>query len=397
MRVLAALALVVTLGLVGGVASAQPRTLDRGELDSMVGEQPPQVVLLTMGVGPRIFEKFGHAALCLAYPETGREPVCFNYGVTDFEDATAMVWGFLRGVQKFWVEPESWSDMVRFYEAEDRDIYEQELPLSPEQARAVERELLTTLEPAHRYYHYDHFENNCTTRLRDIIDRATGGALHAGSDRTYPLTYRQIGYRGLSGLPPLIALADFVIGRALDENPTLWQAMFHPDVLRQQVATTLGVQPRVIHARVGPAFPTSGSTWRLQMLALSLVFSLPLLVATWRGRGERIAVAWATVYLAVWGLVVWTLVIVSAIPGVRWNENVLVFVPLDLVLPLLSHERRRQYARVRVVGLLLVSALAAIGILHQPVWIPVLCALIPLAIIAFDQTLQRSRVAARPG
>ncbi|HEY5948435.1 MAG TPA: DUF4105 domain-containing protein, partial [Kofleriaceae bacterium] len=193
MRLVIALALV---GLLGASAAAQPRPLDREELDHMVGEQPPQVILLTFGVGSRIFEKFGHAALCLSYPETLREPVCFNYGVTDFSEGPTMIWGFLRSKQKFWVDPEAWSDMVDFYEGEDRTIYEQVLPLSPEQARALEHELLTSLEESHRYYHYDHFFNNCTTRLRDMIDRVTGGKLRAGGDAAYPLTFREIGHRG---------------------------------------------------------------------------------------------------------------------------------------------------------------------------------------------------------
>lgn len=366
----------------------------------MVGKHPPQVILLTFGVGDRIFEKFGHAALCLDYPadrsesgplhdrsETAREPVCFNYGVTDFNEGPTMIWGFLRSEQTFWVDPEAWSDMVGFYTDEDRDIYEQVLPLTPEQARALEREVLASLDEANRYYHYDHFFNNCTTRLRDMIDRTVGGKLSAGSSIEYPLTYRQIGHRGLAGLPPLIGLADFVLGRQLDDTPTLWQAMFHPDVLRERVTHALGVQPRLLYKRHGSRFPTSGSTWRLQFLAVALAFTLPLLIATWRRRFERVAVAWASLYLALWGITIWGLAIISSIPGVRWNENVLVLVPLDIVLPFLSVERRRRYARVRVVGLLLVSALCAVGLLHQPLWIPISSALLPLSVIAFDQKI----------
>lgn len=353
----------------------------------MVGEQPPQVILLTFGVGARIFEKFGHAAVCLSYPETGREPVCFNYGVTNFNEGSAMIWNFLRTKQVFWVDPESWSDMISFYEEEDRDIYEQVLPLTPEQARTFEKGILTSLEEAHRYYHYDHFFDNCTTRLRDMIDNVTSGKLRGGSDVAYPLTFRQLGYRGLSELPPLLALADFVIGRQTDDTPTLWQAMFHPNVLRERVANTLGVQPQLIYKRHGRAFPTSGSLWRWQMLAIALVFTVPLVIATWRRRFQRVAVGWATFYLVFWGLLIWGLAIVSSIPGVRWNENILVLMPLDIVLPFLAIERRRRYARVRVAGLLLASALCAVGLLHQPLWIPILSALLPLSVIAFDQKI----------
>jgi hypothetical protein len=389
-RFLLALALVASIGAVGGDAHAQPRALSRSELDAMVGEHPPRVVLLTFGRGGVIFEKFGHAVLCLDY-ETKIEPVCFNYGVTDFAAGPSMIWDFLRSTQTFWVDSEAWSDMVDFYQGEDRDIYEQVLPLSPEQARMVEREILTSLDEANRYYHYDHFFDNCTTRLRDIIDRATGGKLRAGSDIAYPLTFREMGVRGLAGLPPLIALTDFVIGRQADATPTLWQAMFHPDVLRQHVTNTLGVAPRLVYKRQDPPYPTGGSTWRLQTLAIAVVFALPLLVATWRRRFERAAVAWATLYLAIWGLAIWGLAIVSSIPGVRWNENVLVLMPLDIVLPFLSVERRRQYARIRVAGLFFASALCAVGLLHQPLWIPILSALLPLSIIAFDQKIASRR------
>ncbi len=390
MRVLLALVLIASLGAISGDAHAQPRPLDRAELDAMVGEHPPRVILLTFGVGAVIFEKFGHAALCLDY-EDAREPVCFNYGVTDFSEGPSMIWSFLRGTQVFWGDPEAWSDMVSFYRGEDRDIYEQVLPLSPEQARSVEHAILTSLEEAHRYYHYDHFFNNCTTRVRDMIDAATGGKLRTGSEVTYPLTFREMGYRGLSGLPPLKALADFVIGRQADDTPTLWEAMFHPEVLREHVTNALGVQPRLIYKRQGPPFPTEGSSWHLQVLAIALLFALPLLVATWRRRFERVAVAWATMYLALWGLVVWGLVGVSSIPGVRWNENVLVLMPLDIVLPFLAIERRRQYARIRVAGLFFVSALCGVGLLHQPLWIPILSALLPLSIIAFDQKIASRR------
>jgi hypothetical protein len=366
--------------------------MDRSELDDMVGEQPPQVILLTFGVGSRIFEKFGHAALCLEYTQAAREPVCFNYGVTNFNEGGAMIWGFLRSEQKFWVDPEAWSDMIGFYQDEDRDIFEQVLPLTPEQARSVEKEILTSLEEKNRYYHYDHFFNNCTTRLRDMIDRASGGKLHAHGDTRYPLTFRDMGRRGLAAdLPQLMALADYVLGRQLDDHPSLWQAMFHPDVLRKEVELELGVTPRKLYARQGPPFATSGSTWRLPMLLIALLFTVPLLVATWRRRFQRVALAWATLYLVAWGLIIWGLAIVSSIPGVRWNENVLVLIPLDIVLPFLAIELRRRYAQLRVAGLFFVSALCAVGLLHQPLWIPILSAMLPLSVIAFDQKIASAR------
>ena len=41
----------------------------------------------------------------------------------------------------------------------------------------------------HRYYAYDHFWDNCTTRVRDILDDVTGGALSL-DDRRRPTARR---------------------------------------------------------------------------------------------------------------------------------------------------------------------------------------------------------------
>lgn len=371
-------------------AGAQPRALDPGTLDTFRGARPPQVILLTFGVGPRIFERFGHAAICLNY-EGSEQPVCFNYGVTNFNEGAPMIWHFLRGEQAFWVDPESWTDMIGFYQWEDRDIWEQVLPLTPDQARTIEKAILDSLLPEQRTYHYDHFFNNCTTRLRDLIDRATGGALHQGAGVPYPLTFREMGARGLAPIPELLGVADFVVGRQVEDTPTVWQAMFHPDVLRQRVQAVLHVEPRLLYKRKGPAFATESNGWRPQMLALVLIFALPLLVATWRRRLERVATAWAALYLALWGIVIWGLAIVSSIPGVRWNENVLVLVPFDAALPFLGEAKRRRYAKLRCAELAFVSALRGIGVLEQPIWVPVLTAFVPLFIIAFGEKIARGR------
>ncbi|HEX2691499.1 MAG TPA: hypothetical protein VHN14_33035 [Kofleriaceae bacterium] len=91
-----------------------------------------------------------------------------------------------------------------------------------------------------------------------MIDQATGGALRAGSEARCPLTFREFGRRGLAGMPILLVLSDLMTGRQLDDRPTVWQAMFHPDIFRQQIEAKLGVAPRLLYKRRGPAFPHPG-------------------------------------------------------------------------------------------------------------------------------------------
>lgn len=376
----AALALAVVM--VAGVAHAQPAHLHPDELPGPGLEAaPPAIDVVTFGEGERIFEKFGHAALCLRYHDPAHPSVCFNYGVTDFEAGSQMVWDFLRGQQRFWVEPTSLGSLLAFYESEDRDIWRQTLPASVIDARAIEAALWGNLEGEKRFYNYDHFFDNCTTRLRDLIDGASHGALSAKTQTRYPQTFREIGRPGLSEMPLLLVASDLVAGRTIDAYPTVWQAMFHPAVFRKQLEVQLGVVPEPLYHRRGPPFPTTGSTGRAGLLAVGLAFALPLLIAQWRRRGQGVARAAVTLELVVLGALVWALVIVSSIAAVRWNEVVLVVTPLDV---LLLTAWRRRYAMVRVAELAAVSLLLAVGVLHQPLWVLIAVAFVPMLIVALD-------------
>jgi hypothetical protein len=376
---------VLLIACAAGVAHAQPAHLRADEVPGgAIEPEPPTIELVTFGVGARIFEIYGHAAICLRYHQPEHPAVCFNYGVTNFDAGAAMVWGFLRRDHKFWVEPTSFESMVSFYRWEDRDIWVQTLPIAGAQARAVEARLWSDIQEANRYYNYDHLLDNCTTRLRDMIDQATGGALRAGSDARHPLTFRELGRRGIARMPVLLALSDLVAGRELDEHPTMWQAMFLPEIFRQEVAARLGAEPHLVYQRRGPAFPVDGSSGRLGVLALALAFTLPLVVAQWRRRWQTAALGWLSVGLTVVGAAVWALVFVSTISAVRYNEAMFVVMPIDIVLPFLGAARLRRYARFRVGLLALCSLLAAVGVFHQPLWILIAAVFLPMATIAFD-------------
>jgi hypothetical protein len=362
----------------------------------------PKVDLYTFEVGELIFQKFGHAAICLTYDDARPDlATCFNYGITNYDAGGALVWGFLRGKQKFWVDAERLGRMMQPYLQEDRTIWKQRLPLTDEQARAVEAKLRFDVREENRYYYYDHFYDNCSSRLRDIIDDATGGKLRADTaGQHFNMTFREAGARGLGPFVPVLALGDFLVGRALSKTPTAWEAMFLPDVLRAQIERSFGVVPEVMHQRTAPRLPwptdraPPASFGRWATFLMALLFALPLLLAQWRGRFERAALAWAMIPLALWGILIWGVVAISAIPSLRWNEAALVLMPIDLIIPLLGPRKRRLYALGRVALLLLVSLLCAIDVFKAPIWVPIVTAFLPLVILGFDLPRMRPLPAA---
>jgi hypothetical protein len=82
---------------------------------------------------------------------------------------------------------------------------------------------------ANRYYRYDYYRDNCSTRVRDVLDRVVGGQIRvatAGTDTG--TTYRWHTARLLQPVPLAYAGIQFVVGNRGDETISAWEEMFLP-------------------------------------------------------------------------------------------------------------------------------------------------------------------------
>ncbi len=383
-RVVTGLVLVV-LTFASAVATAErPFTI------AIPHRSVPELHLYTMGAGESLFQRFGHAALCLHYPAQPTADICFNYGTTNFETAPQLVWDVLRGAALFWVETTSPRRMVRLYRYLDRDIWRQTLPLTEVQAARAEAHLLRDALPQNRFYRYHHFFDNCTTRLRDIIDAATDGALRrAVAGETTSSSFRELGRRGYASQTWLRILSDFFWGRAADHRPDAWEAMFLPANLRAEVSRQLGAEPEVVAVRRAQPVPLHGLSGRPWIALGALLLTAPIAIGWARGRIRGVSLLPASVVLGALGTSIWLLIAVSGLLELRYNEAVLMFWPTDLLLPLLRNGHRRAYAALRLVSCLLIALLLAIGVLVQPLWVPMLMVLVPMTIVAMPPVPKR--------
>jgi hypothetical protein len=359
----------------------------------------PVVELVTMGVGSLIWERHGHIALCVVYADPAQD-TCFNYGVADFTHPLDMTLGFFRGTHSFWADRMDPNNMLAVYAYADRTIWVQPLPLTPDQKQKTIERLEHDILPDNRYYAYDHFWDNCTTRIRDIIDDATGGSLRAMTEPSDGKTYRDLAREGFIGMPSMsrtsLLITDIAMGRVTDRVPTYYERMFLPQFLREAVAKKFGVQPVPIYMRRecagssakncierGVDVPDDGPSGRVWFALIILVLTAPAWATRKWGRFQRTGMAFAVISQFLLGLILWVLAIISPLPYVHWNETCLVLLPLDLCLLFLRPVWRRKYARARVVELGLCAALLAVGVLKQPLWEVLLWPLIPAAVVGF--------------
>lgn len=365
--------------------------LPRAARADRAGDDPPAIDLITMGAGDDLFSHFGHSAICVtdARSPGGR---CYNYGTADFSTPVPLTWEFIRGRAMFWVSVVPFDRMVRWYVAEDRTVWRQRLPLTPAEARALADALEASTAEAVKFYRYHHFEDNCTTRIRDLVDQAVGGRVrrYSGDRRDGP-SFREYARQGFAGHAPLLVAANVVLGRAADRPTTAWEGMFLPERFRDAVEGALGAKPVVVFARRAPLLPGSTSAGELLLAGLGLGLAALVLTTRWVGpRAERVGLALTGVVLGVFGAGLWALAILSAFSELRINEVLLVVVPLDLGLAVLSNARLETYLRARL-GLLALVALAGVtGLFTQPL-LPTL-ALTGLPVIAASISRRGARL-----
>jgi hypothetical protein len=355
--------------------------------------------LYTMGPGDEVFQLFGHAAACV-FDQQHPRGTCYNYGVTHFEDPVDVVWQFLRGRSRFWVATTTLARMLTFYIELDRTLYVQRLPLAPDEARDLAARFAADLDPSRRYYLYKHFDDNCTTRLRDHIDAATGGRLRAGAGVAFGPTYRELASHGFSRSTMLLVGAELLLGRSSDRHPSLWDAMFLPDVLRDEVTRRYGVEAHVVNVRVAPLSygNVRAGRWALVGFALALGALAAAGFVTGRRLARRVSLVLVGLALGLTGALLELLAAVSTLSELTRNDLLFVFLASDLALVFLGGKWLRRYLVARLSLLALVSFASLIGVIVQPVWAPVAVVAIPLLTIgAFElRALRRPAPAPAP-
>ncbi|MBA3540176.1 MAG: DUF4105 domain-containing protein [Deltaproteobacteria bacterium] len=419
---IAALVAVFSVGTVGPAAADRRSGPPGAQLERRTpicnGRQEqdaPVVKLVTMGIGSLIWERHGHIALCVCY-EDRREDRCYNYGIGDFRNPAKMGWGFFRGTNSFWVGRSPPEEMMAIYRHTDRTIWSQPIALTPAQKTQVIDKLEHDILEENKYYSYDHFWDNCTTRVRDILDDATGGQLKETTNTpTDGKTFRDLARDGFYPMRPALLITDLFMGRTTDRVPNYWERMFLPQYLREAVIKRWNVQPTIVYERQGEAviadhkLCSDGSivgqtdvctpetpSGRVLFAFVVLLLTAPVWLTRLWGRFQRLGLAVAVVPASILGLVLWLIAILSPLPYVRWNEALLILMPFDLLLLFLSPTRRRTYAKGRVVMLGLVAVLMLVGVLQQPLWFILPWTLIPAAVVGFWPAKPVAEVAATP-
>ncbi len=128
-----------------------------------------QISLLTCTPGEELNETFGHSALRIIDSNSVTDHV-YNYGTFNFEDKNFYI-KFIKGKLKYFVNIDQYQDFIFYYQQTNRGVTEQILNLTNKEKEVIYHALIENVKEENKYYLYDFFLDNCTTRLRDIIEK----------------------------------------------------------------------------------------------------------------------------------------------------------------------------------------------------------------------------------
>jgi hypothetical protein len=193
-----------------------------------------RVYLMTLGPGDAVWERFGHNAIVVEDRPTNTS-IAYNWGMFDF-DKPGYTRELMNGRMIYWMAGYDTQAFANAYVQANRSIWMQELNLTPEQKRAMRDFVLWNEQEANKFYLYDYYRDNCSTRVRDAIDRATGGQLRQLlTQLETPETYRSHTQRLTYDDALTYTGLQLAMGKLIDQPLTAWEESFIPMELQKWV------------------------------------------------------------------------------------------------------------------------------------------------------------------
>jgi len=183
--------------------------------------------IAVIGPGDELYYWWGHIALIIE-DSSNNTGYFFDYGKFSF-DSDNFFYNFAFG-RLLYSCGASYSDMnINYYKRTNRDVIIYTLDLPPEVKLKVWNFAVLNVLPENRNYYYHHFRDNCSTRIRDIIDLATDGQFKEESINTKSnFTLRQQVRRHTWFSPVADWFLNFLMGQVIDTPITVWDDMFLP-------------------------------------------------------------------------------------------------------------------------------------------------------------------------
>ena len=299
--------------------------------------QQATISVLTCRAGDDLYNMFGHTAVRVQDPVQQLDEV-YNYGLFSFKEPGFLM-KFLRGKLNYWVGRASFDRFMGGYKTERRSVLEQVLDLNHSQVNKLYQALRQNIKAENKFYKYDFFFDNCTTRIRDILEDNITLLNYSSTSNDY--SYRQLLDQFNYVSPWTDFGMDLLVGTPADARADAAGEMFLPEYLYGQLDKgSLGHTPLVKETKVLLDYESEVvARSKTGMFRPSVLFGLLLLLELFLFKGQKTNQKWLRVYdklfftiLGIAGLIIVFMWFATDHITTKNNMNLLWMNPLFLVL-----------------------------------------------------------------
>ena len=202
-------------------------------------------------IGPyqnELYSAFGHSGVRYQNFEQGLD-IFYNYGIFDFNQPNFYA-NYVKGRLTYMVGKNQYSFYERYYSNQNRYIKEQVLNLSSEEKFFLLDYLENNVKKENRFYPYNYIFNNCSTKIRDVLELTIGEKLKF-NDPPANLSYRSLIDRYLDNYKWADIGIDICLGTKIDDKASNYDAMFLPEYLFSSLENaTVGNKKLVFETRI---------------------------------------------------------------------------------------------------------------------------------------------------
>jgi hypothetical protein len=197
-----------------------------------------EVYLITCNPGTPTYSHYGHSALRIVVPEYKKD-IVYNWGVFDFSTRN-FAWKFAKGRLEYMLIADPYSSFLRDYIYEKRSVYLQKINLEPHEIEVLLASITVNLKPENVKYRYDFFYDDCSTRIRDLLEKSLGEKLKYPPQDTKNLpSFRKKVGEYQKDYPWLNLGIDLIMGISADKSASLRDQMFLPFDLQRGLSAAI--------------------------------------------------------------------------------------------------------------------------------------------------------------
>lgn len=192
---------------------------------SLWGERPDslRVSLITCYPGPIVYELEGHEAIRI---RTADSDSVWNYGMFDFAEP-GFIYRFVKGEPDYVLGAYPFRYFLPAYMERGSKVIEQDLDLTPQEARQLLKLLQEKALPQNRKYRYNYVYDNCATRVVSNLDSVASSRIIYPDSVAFG-TFRKAMRHYHKNYPWYQFGIDFALGSGIDRPINAKAEMFAP-------------------------------------------------------------------------------------------------------------------------------------------------------------------------